>query len=111
MFLVDEGYDAGKTTPVVDVTFNLGNAPKVVVDEADKENFQYGAYTKFDDNNNMQFKTFVETNSGYVAKWSTKFGPLVSRMRKHFNANGISEYNQTDGRCGTFYYGNPPVYE
>ena len=23
--LVDEGYDAGKTTPVVDVTFNLGN--------------------------------------------------------------------------------------
>lgn len=71
--LVDEGYDTGKTTPVVDVTFNLGNAPKVVVDEADKENFQYGAYTKFDDNNNMQFKTFVETNSGYVAKSSTNW--------------------------------------
>ena len=70
--LVDEGYDAGKTTPIVDVTFNLGDAGKVVIDD-NSTNFQYGAYTKFGDNNNMQFKTFVETNAGYTPKWNTNW--------------------------------------
>lgn len=70
--LVDEGYDVGKTTPTVDVTFNLGEARYVLIDDAHAD-FQYGAYTNFGDNNNMQFKTFVETTAGYQYKWNTNY--------------------------------------
>lgn len=80
--LVDEGYYGGNTTPVVDVSFNLGDARWVTVDESRKDNFEYGVYTAHSDNNNMQFKTFVETTTGYTTQWSTNYYSETSGLKK-----------------------------
>lgn len=79
--LVDEGYDAGNTTPPVDLIFNLGDAGKVAIDDAAQAQYQYGAYTKFADNNNMQFKTFVETNDGFDCKWNTNWSSSTQNVK------------------------------
>ena len=73
--IVDEGYGTASNT--VDVRFNLcadtaGSLGKdaAVIDDL-SANFQYGAHTVFSDNNNMLFRTFVDTSTGYKASETT----------------------------------------
>lgn len=70
--LVDEGYGAG-STPLVNLNFSLCPTKEDVVIDANVSGYQYGAHTVFADNNNMLFKTFVETTTDYKAKENTTY--------------------------------------
>ena len=70
--LVDEGYGEG-STPSVNLSFNLCPDTKDVAIDDKSANYQYGAHTLFTDNNNMLFRTFVETKTGYSATNNTAY--------------------------------------
>lgn len=70
--LVDEGYGTG-STPTVNLNFKLCPGKNDVVIDDESENYQYGAHTVFTDNNNMLFRTFVETTTGYNAINNTAY--------------------------------------
>lgn len=71
--IVDEGYGTG-SNPKVNLNFSLCPTKNdVVIDESNAANFQYGAHTVFADNNNMLFKTFVETSTDYAAVNNTAY--------------------------------------
>lgn len=70
--LLDEGYGTG-STPMVNLNFKLCPAKDDVVIDDDVVNYQYGAHTIFADNNNMLFKTFVETTEDYSAINNTAY--------------------------------------
>lgn len=61
--LLDEGYGTG-STPTVNLNFALCSYSDVTIDD-DSSNYIYGAHTTYSDNNNMLFKTFVETTTDY----------------------------------------------
>ncbi len=66
--LVDEGHGTADNTKV-NLNFHLAEGVnQVTIDEAQKEQFIYGAHSNFDDNNNMLIKTFVETSQDYAAR-------------------------------------------
>lgn len=70
--LVDEGYGSG-STPVVNLNFKLcPTKDNVIIDDLSSQ-YQYGAHTSFSDNNNMIFRTFVETTEGYNALNNTAY--------------------------------------
>ena len=70
--LVDEGYGTG-STPTINLNFKLcPNKDDVVIDD-NSTNFQYGVHTKFADNNNMLFRTFVETTTDYKGVNNTSY--------------------------------------
>lgn len=91
--LVDEGYGTASNAPV-NLTFNIAPAGNVTIDD-DKENYKYGAYTNFTDDNNMLFKTFTETTTGYSVEtdtnsFSNELG-VVSGKRKWYRVNITKE--------------------
>ena len=62
--IVDEGY--GNANGVsVKLTFHLADDKNVTIDK-DASNHICGSHTTHADNNNMMFKTFVETSQGYT---------------------------------------------
>ena len=62
--LLDEGYGE-ESSPLVNLNFNLSpSVNDIEIDDRSSE-FQYGAYSKYSDNNNMLFRTFVETKDEY----------------------------------------------
>lgn len=70
--LVDEGYGSG-STPVINLNFKLcPTKDNVIIDDLSSQ-YQYGAHTSFSDNNNMLFRTFVETTEGYNALNNTAY--------------------------------------
>lgn len=70
--LVDEGYGEG-STPLVNLNFNLCPTKDDVVIDDQSASYRYGAYTAFADNNNMLFRTFVETTDGYSVLNNTAY--------------------------------------
>lgn len=64
--LVDEGYGNG-SSPIVNLNFKLCPTKNDVAIDDNSQLYQYGAHTTFNDNNNMLFKTFVETTEEYEA--------------------------------------------
>lgn len=70
--LVDEGYGTG-STPTVNLNFKLCPSKNDVIIDDESASYQYGAHTIFADNNNMLFKTFVETTEGYAAENNTAY--------------------------------------
>lgn len=70
--IVDEGYGTG-STPTVNLNFNLCPGKNDVVIDDGSANHQYGAHTTFSDDNNMLFRTFVETTTDYNAINSTAY--------------------------------------
>ena len=72
--LVDEAHGDGTETYNANLNFNLCPAKDdVTIDEANVDNHIYGAHTAFADNNNMLFKTFVETTGGYKVENNTGY--------------------------------------
>lgn len=70
--LVDEGIGNTEINKV-DLNFLLCPGKNDVVIDDDADNHIYGAHTVFTDNNNMLFKTFVETTEGYEAENNTSY--------------------------------------
>lgn len=70
--LVDEGYGTG-SSPLVNLNLNLCPTKDDVVIDDNTAAYQYGAHTAFADNNNMLFKTFVETTTDYSAINNTAY--------------------------------------
>lgn len=72
--LVDEGYGSAADV-TVNLNFNLwartSEAWADMVDEYD--DLSYGAHSIFSDNNNMLFKTFCETSTGYAESYNSGY--------------------------------------
>lgn len=92
--LVDEGY--GNKAHTATLTFRLCDTKNDVVVDDKYGNDEYGVHTIFADNNNMIFKTFVETNDGYSTKSTTSYyspeiGNKVQRRFYQVNIKKVAD--------------------
>lgn len=70
--IVDEGHHDGSNS-LVNVNFNLSPTKNDVIIDDNSSNYIYGAHTNYPDNNNMLFKTFVDTADDYSAIDNTAY--------------------------------------
>lgn len=103
--LVDEGYGEG-STPSVNLSFNLCPDTKDVAIDDESANYQYGAHTLFTDNNNMLFRTFVETKKGYSATNSTAYtsNKIEEKTQRRFYRVNITKPENGAARFITVIY-------
>lgn len=103
--LVDEGYGEG-STPSVNLSFNLCPDTKDVAIDDESANYQYGVHTLFTDNNNMLFRTFVETKAGYSATNSTAYtsNKIEEKTQRRFYRVNITKPENGAARFITVIY-------
>lgn len=112
--IVDEGYGTGDNI-VANISFNLCAKKKNVEIDKNYGNFEYGAHTKFDDGNNMLFKTFVETTEGYKPVDGTNYysDKINEKTQRRFYRVGIKKYANLAARFITVIlpFGSPSEFK